>query len=33
MAKAWQEQTELHSLGRFLLPGLQKSSELFAPKA
>jgi adenylate cyclase len=33
MAKAWQEQTELHSLGRFLLPGLQKASELFAPKA
>ncbi|MFI3222704.1 MAG: adenylate/guanylate cyclase domain-containing protein, partial [Methylococcaceae bacterium] len=28
MAKAWQEQTELHSLGRFLLPGLQKASEL-----
>ncbi len=33
MAKAWQDQTELHSLGRFLLPGLQKASELFAPKA
>ena len=33
MAKAWQEQTELHSLGRFLLPGLQKASELFVPKA
>ena len=33
MAKAWQGQTELQSLGSFLLPGLQQSSELFAPKA
>lgn len=33
MAKVWQEQTELLSLGSFLLPGLQKASELFAPKA
>ncbi len=33
MATAWQEHTELLSLGRFLLPGLQQASELFAPKA
>ncbi len=33
MANAWQEQTELLPLGSFLLPGLQKASELFAPKA
>jgi len=33
MAKALQDQTELQSLGSFLLPGLQQSSELFAPKA
>lgn len=32
MAKAWQGQTELLSLGSFLLPGLQQSSELFTPK-
>jgi len=33
MAKVWQDQTELLALGSFLLPGLQKASELFAPKA
>jgi adenylate cyclase len=33
MAKVWQDQTELQALGSFLLPGLQKTSELFAPKA
>ncbi len=33
MAKALQDQTELQSLGSFLLPGLQQSSELYAPKA
>lgn len=33
IAKTWQEQTELLSLGRFLLLGLQQSSELFTPKS
>jgi len=33
VTNAWQDQTELQSLGRFLLPGLQQSSELFTPKA
>ena len=33
MAEALQDQTELQSLGSFLLPGLQQSSELYAPKA
>jgi len=32
IATFWQDQTELQSLGSFLLTGLQQSSELFAPK-
>lgn len=32
LASTWQDKTELVSLGQFLLPGLQQTSQLFAPK-